>query len=83
MLAIYFLIPALVVGRWQALLGMFIMFFMMGVLINTVFQLAHVLENTQMKSHIDFRIDAHRAVHELETTANFAMNNRLWTWLLG
>lgn len=82
MLTIYFLIPALVVGRWQALLGMFIMFFMMGVLINTVFQLAHVLENTQMKSHIDFRIDAHRAVHELETTANFAMNNRLWTWLL-
>ena len=83
MISIYFVIPAFFVGRWQALLGMFHMFFMMGVILNTVFQLAHVLENTQMKSHIDFKIDAHRAVHEFETTTNFAMNNPVWTWLLG
>ncbi|AKH33167.1 Stearoyl-CoA 9-desaturase [candidate division SR1 bacterium Aalborg_AAW-1] len=83
MIAIYFLIPALFVGRWQALLGMFIMFFAMGVVLNTVFQLAHVLEKTQMKSHIDFRIPEHRIVHELQTTANFAMGNKVRTWLLG
>lgn len=82
MIAIYFLIPALFVGRWQALLGMFIMFFAMGVVLNTVFQLAHVLEKTQMKSHIDFRIPEHRIVHELQTTANFAMGNKVRTWLL-
>ena len=82
MIAIYFLIPAVFVGRWQALLGMFIMFFAMGVVLNTVFQLAHVLEVTTMKSHIDYRIEEHRIVHELETTANFAMGNKIRTWLL-
>ena len=83
MVAIYFVVPALFVGRRQALLGMFLMFFAMGVVLNTVFQLAHVLENTQMVSPVNYRIDAHRAVHELATTANFAMNNPVWTRLLG
>lgn len=82
MIIIYCIIPALFVGWWQALLGIVAMFFAMGIVINTVFQLAHVLEKTSMKSHVDYRIDAHRAVHELETTANFAMGNTIRTRLL-
>jgi linoleoyl-CoA desaturase len=84
MISIYFVIPAFFIGRRQALVGMLCMFFIMSIIINTIFQLAHVLEKTDMKSaSLDYKIDAHWAIHQLQTTANFAMNNKVWTWLLG
>lgn len=82
MFGIYFIIPALFVWRRQALIGMLLMFFSMGMILNTVFQLAHVLEKAEMKTHLDYKIDAHWIIHELQTTANFAMKNKIRTWLL-
>lgn len=83
MICLYFVVPALFVGRWQALIGMVSMYFFMSVFLNTIFQLAHVLEDTSMVSHKDYKIEEHRAVHQLETTANFSMKNKVWTRLLG
>ena len=59
------------------------MYGMMGVFLSIVFQLAHVIEKTQMPTHEDNIIQRHRAVHEIMTTANFAMKNKTRTWLLG
>jgi linoleoyl-CoA desaturase len=36
-----------------------------------------------MPSHADNKVDDHWVVHELDTTANFAMKNPFWTWVLG
>ena len=83
MISLYFIIPAFAVGWWKALIGMVCMYFFMSMFLNTIFQLAHVLEKTSMVSHKDYKVEEHRAVHQLETTANFAMRNPVWTWLLG
>jgi linoleoyl-CoA desaturase len=55
----------------------------MSIFLNTVFQLAHVLEKTTMVTHADYKVESNRAVHQLQTTADFATKNKIWTWLLG
>ena len=59
------------------------MYYVMSFFIITVFQLAHVLEDTDMVVHEDHKVEENWAIHQLNTTANFAMGNRVWTWLLG
>lgn len=83
LIAIYYIIPATQVGWWAALLGLVLMYYFMSLFVTTIFQLAHVLENTSMVSHKDYKVEEHRAVHQLETTANFSMRSKFWTWLLG
>ena len=56
-----------------------------GVTLGVVFQLAHAMEENSFpepdtETH---SIDKEWAVHEVETTANFAPANRLATWYLG
>ena len=56
-----------------------------GVTLSLVFQLAHALEeNSFPNPSADSReVEKEWAVHEVETTANFATGNRLATWYLG
>jgi linoleoyl-CoA desaturase len=83
MVALYIALPAYFVGIWNALLGTFVMYFFMWIFLAVVFQLAHVLEDTSMPSHTDNKVDDHWVIHELDTTANFAMKNPFWTRVLG
>ncbi len=59
--------------------------FVLGLTLALTFQLAHVIEgNTFPKPNLEPpTIDNEWAVHEVETTANFAPNNKLAYWLLG
>ena len=82
MILFYYVIPATQVGWWLALVWLVLMYYFMSLFITVVFQLAHVLENTSMVSHENFKVESHWAVHQLETTSNFAMKNPVWTWLL-
>ena len=56
-----------------------------GLTLSLVFQLAHALEeNSFPNPSADSReVEKEWAVHEVETTANFATANRLATWYLG
>lgn len=59
--------------------------FAQGVLLSVVFQLAHCVEEADfpMPSAESGRIDNSWAVHQIETTVDFAQNSRLLSWLIG
>ena len=72
---------------WQGwLVGFFIFNGVMGLTLSFVFQLAHVVENTEFE-HIPLdetkHIDSAWAEHQLRTTANFAMSNKIISWFVG
>ena len=69
---------------WQVLTGFFVMHFVTGVILGSIFQLAHVVEGTdQPLPNASGVIENDWAVHELLTTANFARNNRFLNWYIG
>lgn len=82
----YMVIPAMVwgVGPWLA--GFFLMNAAMGLTLSIVFQLAHVVEITEFET---IALDETKhfetawAEHELRTTANFAMGNKVISWFVG
>lgn len=69
---------------WQVLLCFVIMHFTCGVVLGTVFQLAHVVEGAQQPlPDAEGVIATDWAVHELLTTADFAPHNKFITWYTG
>jgi linoleoyl-CoA desaturase len=78
----FFVLPIYFVGLVPALVGYLIMTVACGLMIAIVFQLAHVVEG------IDFpapqaQMQNEWAVHQINTTSNFAVNNRLVRWYTG
>ncbi|MBK9176154.1 MAG: acyl-CoA desaturase [Flavobacteriales bacterium] len=69
---------------WQVLLGFAAMHFTCGIILGTVFQLAHVVEGAhQPLPNAQGVIPTDWTVHELLTTANFSPRSRLLTWFTG
>jgi linoleoyl-CoA desaturase len=69
---------------WQVLLGFFVMHFVTGVILGSIFQLAHVVEGTdQPIPDASGVITNDWTVHELQTTSNFARNNKFLNWYIG
>ncbi len=83
--AFYIVLPIVMVGWAQALIGYAIMVFACGVFISVVFQLAHVVEATAYTSTVleVTKIPQSWAVHQLRSTANFATSNKVLSWFLG
>lgn len=84
--AVFIVIPIMVWG-WQGwLIGYLLMNVVMGLTLSLVFQLAHVVENTEFE-HIGLDETKHLetawAEFQIRTTSNFAMNNKLISWLVG
>lgn len=72
------------VSWWVVLLGFLLMHMVAGVLITTIFQLAHVVEGpTHHEPHPSGTMENTWAIHQLETTANFAKNNPVISWFVG
>jgi linoleoyl-CoA desaturase len=81
----YIVIPVIFVG-WQAwAIGFTLLHIFMGSTLAIVFQLAHVVEDTEFEfSGMDDKIiESEWAVHEVKSTANFAPRNKIITWLVG
>jgi linoleoyl-CoA desaturase len=58
----------------------------MGLTMSLVFQLAHVVENTEFESiALDEtkHIESAWAEHQIRTTSNFAMNSKIVSWFVG
>jgi linoleoyl-CoA desaturase len=81
----YVALPVALVG-WQAwLVGYLIVNVTMGITLAIVFQLAHVVEKTSFEEAGDSAkmIEAEWAIHEINTTANFAPKNKIISWFVG
>ena len=69
---------------WQWAIGFMTLHFVAGVILGLVFQAAHVVEDTQFPLPDDKkRIENAWAVHQLNTTADYARGNKLVTWYCG
>lgn len=82
----YMAIPIMIVG-WQAwAVGFIFMHIFMGLTLAIVFQLAHVVENTEFEKVTvgETKIfEMAWAEHEVKSTADFAPGNKLVTWFVG
>jgi linoleoyl-CoA desaturase len=83
--AFYVVLPLICVG-WEAwIIGYLIVNVTMGLVLAIVFQLAHVVEKTSFENvgETAKTIDSEWAIHEIKTTANFAVGNKFITWFVG
>jgi linoleoyl-CoA desaturase len=77
-------LPSLFHPFWQVLLFFAATWFVVGVVLSVVFQLAHCVEEAQFpKTDAKRHVDATWAEHQLHTTVNFAEKNPFLTWYLG
>ncbi len=87
--AIYFvymvLAPLLLmdITWWQLIIGFFTVHFVAGLSLTVIFQMAHIMEKTSFPTPTEGSIKNQWAVHQLETTLNFANKNRLLSWFIG
>lgn len=69
---------------WVVVLGFILMQFVCGVILALVFQAAHVLEETTFSvPDSDGNVESNWAIHQMETTANFAHGGRIFSWFIG
>jgi linoleoyl-CoA desaturase len=69
---------------WQILIGFFCMHLVTGIILSTVFQMAHVVEGTEQPlPNEDGIITTEWAVHELKATSDFARKNHFLNWYIG
>jgi len=79
------ILPIYMVGFVSWLVGFLILSMFAGFVLSIVFQLAHTVEHTSFPEPIEGTKDIENewAIHQLETTANFATKNKLISWLVG
>ncbi len=69
-------------GQW--VIGFFIMHCTAGIILSTVFQMAHVVEGAhQPVPEVSGNIENAWAVHQLQTTSNFAGKGKFLSWYIG
>jgi len=85
-LAFYVVLPVYVWGFLPWLAGYLALNAVMGLTLSIVFQLAHVVENTEFE-HVPLdetkHIETAWAEHQVKTTANFAMGSKVISWFVG
>ncbi|MEO5892811.1 MAG: acyl-CoA desaturase [Ferruginibacter sp.] len=82
---IFMVLPIYMVGFVSWLVGFLIATMVTGFVISVVFQLAHTVEHTHFPMPVadTNKIENEWAIHQVETTANFATKNKLISWLVG
>lgn len=66
----------------HVLVGFFVMHWIASIILSFVFQMAHVVEGASQEDG-DHNINTDWHVHQLNTTSDFARNNRLLSWYVG
>src|SRR5690606_4498204 len=83
---IWFLIPMLFlsIAWWKILIGFFVMHYTAGLILSIVFQLAHVVKETEMPLPDETGSMKNTwAIHQLFTTVNFSTRNKIVNWFTG
>jgi linoleoyl-CoA desaturase len=72
------------VAWFHILIGFMIMHFITGLALALIFQPAHVVEDSSFFApDEDMRIDNNWAIHQMQTTANYAHGSKLFSWFIG
>jgi linoleoyl-CoA desaturase len=82
----YIVLPILLTGWQQWLLFFISLHIGLGFTLAIVFQLAHVVEETEFAFaplHETTVIENEWAIHQLNTTSNFSPNNKIISWFVG
>jgi linoleoyl-CoA desaturase len=84
-LAIFIVVPMIMVGVVDTIIGYLVMTLVAGFILSIVFQLAHTVEHTHfpMPDEVSGKMDDEWAIHQLKTTANFATKSKVISWLVG
>ncbi|QNH63307.1 fatty acid desaturase family protein [Hymenobacter sediminicola] len=84
-LLLYVVVPIYMVGFLGWLAGFAVTTCFAGLVLSLVFQLAHTVEATAfpMPHETTNKLEDEWAIHQIKTTANFATENRLISWLVG
>ena len=78
----YFVVPEMTFLNW--LIGYVIMHYVAGFTLAVVFQMAHVTEENEFPlPNEEGNLESNFIEHQLRTTMNFAMGNRVLSWLVG
>ena len=83
--AIWIVLPIVIgIVWWKLLIGFFVMHYTAGLILSIIFQLAHVVEETENPSPNELgEMENTWAIHQLFTTTNFAPKNWLVNWYTG
>jgi linoleoyl-CoA desaturase len=84
--SLWIALPILVLDLawWQILIGFFVMHYTAGMILSVVFQLAHVMPNTEMPQPDKGGNMQHTwAIHQLYTTSNFGINSKFVNFFTG
>lgn len=78
-------VPFMLHTWWHVLLVYLCVSFFQGVTLSVVFQMAHCVEEAAfpMPDSDTGRMSSSFAIHQIETTVNFAPDNRLLSWFVG
>ncbi len=69
---------------WQIMLAFFTMHFISGLILALIFQTAHVIEETNFyEPDENNSVENNWAIHQLNTTANYANSSTVFSWLIG
>ena len=84
-LVFYIAIPVYFVGWGAWAIGFLCMHVALGLSLSVVFQLAHVVEETEFEfagaDHV--QLENEWAIHQVKTTANFAPGSKIISWFVG
>ncbi len=81
--SLFVILPIIFVGWLPTLIGLLISGIVCGMSLATVFQLAHVVEETEFKTIDQSKVEEEWMIHQIQSTANFATGSKALTWLLG
>ncbi len=82
---VMFVLPSLVFPWWQVLVGFFLVFLTVGLVLAVVFQLAHINGDLEFPVPVGKppHIEDEWAMHQVRTTTDFAPNNKVLSWYVG
>ena len=84
--SLFLVIPLIVIDFlwWQILIGFFLMHFVEGISLALIIQLSHLVENVEFPlPDENGNMENTWAVHQMKTTADYACNNWLVSFLFG
>jgi linoleoyl-CoA desaturase len=86
-IAAFVVVPIFRIGLVETIIGYGVVLVVTGMIISIVFQLAHIVEGAIFPVGKDdsksLKIETEWAIHQLNTTANFATKNKLVSWFVG
>ena len=76
-------VPACFHPLWKVIVCFVAAEFLLGLILGTVFQLAHCVEEATFPTPVAQRVERDWSMHQLDTTVDFARNNAVLTWFVG